>query len=82
MRQTLRIPQNPMPTTDPAIKAYLARLATIKQYADKEGISVTQVYRRIEEKRADTEEVGGKVFVVLPDAATREPNGPPTPPTV
>lgn len=56
-----------MPTTNPSIQAYLARLVTISVYAKQEGISVTQVYRRIDEKKADTEEVGGKVFIVLPE---------------
>lgn len=64
----LRIPQNPVATDNPLIAAYLLRLRTIKQYADEEKISVTQVYRRIEEKRAETEEIAGKVFVVAGEA--------------
>lgn len=63
----LRIPQNPVATDNPLIADYLKRLRTIKQYADEEKISVTQVYRRIDEKRAETEEVAGKVFIVLPE---------------
>lgn len=58
-----------MPTTDPKIRSYLSRLLTIKEYADREGISVTQVYRRIAAGKAEVEQVGGKDFIVLPAAA-------------
>lgn len=61
-----RVPQNQVATDNPAIIAYIARLRTIKQYADEQGISVTQVYRRIEEGKAETEKVADKVFIVLP----------------
>jgi DNA invertase Pin-like site-specific DNA recombinase len=66
----LSIPRNQVATDNPQIAAYLKRLRTIKQYADEEGISVTQVYRRIKEGKAETEDVGDKVFIVLP--ATKE----------
>ncbi|MBG8552330.1 hypothetical protein [Hymenobacter guriensis] len=56
-----------MPTTDPAIRAYLSRLLTIKQYAEREGISVTQVYRRISDGKAEPEIIGDKQFIVLPE---------------
>ncbi len=55
-----------MPTSDSAIRSYLERLRTIKQYADMEGITVTQVYRRIADGKAEVEEIGGKQFIVVP----------------
>jgi hypothetical protein len=55
-----------MPTDNPIIRAYLARLVSIPAYAEREKITVTQAHRRIKEGKAETELIGTRTFVVLP----------------
>ena len=58
-------------TTDPkAVEAYLARLRTVKEYADSEGISVVQAHRRIMDKKVESVKLRARLFVVLPTAPT------------
>lgn len=55
-----------MPDLHPAVTDFIARLRTVPEWATSEGISRVQAHRRIEQKKVDTVELRGRLYIVLP----------------